>query len=534
MITVTANMTTRTKSRLWLLPLLLATALANPSWAGGGHDHGAGADHDDHGSQGHSDEPALVYTHYSDSAELFVEFPPLVVNEPSTFVAHFTRLADFKPLTSGTLDVHLRQNGKTAARFRVNAPARTGIFLPEVTAKQPGKYQLLLEVRDGELRSQHDLGEVTVFASKADASVDQEEVEGEISYLKEQQWVNPFAIVNASPQALRPSIPGFATVEAPTDGYAIVRAPSDGYFAADTVVNAGQVVAASESLGSLIPRLGEGADIGNLLVAQERAKSQLQLAQADVTRLQALYDQGAVPEKRLLEARQAREIARVELSTAQSRIQQRSGSVGTAGIALRAPIDGEVVSSTARPGAFVRAGEPLFTLASTERRWLEVAVPERFGDQVRRASGAWLTHGDQTLVLDAQGGAEVVKIAQQVEPTRRTVSVAIEYPIDNDVHATSPRLLGARLPAHVYVDDPRALLAIPASAVIDDDGQSTVYVQTSGESFARRTVVLGLRDGDLVEVVSGVDPGEWVVSEGAYYVKLASTGGDAIGHGHAH
>ena len=118
MITVTANMTTRTKSRLWLLPLLLATALANPSWAGGGHDHGAGADHDDHGSQGHSDEPALVYTHYSDSAELFVEFPPLVVNEPSTFVAHFTRLADFKPLTSGTLDVHLRQNGKTAARFR--------------------------------------------------------------------------------------------------------------------------------------------------------------------------------------------------------------------------------------------------------------------------------------------------------------------------------------------------------------------------------------------------------------------------------
>lgn len=528
-------MTTHTKSRCWLVSLLLTTVLASPVWAGGGHDHGAGEeDHDDHSSQGHSDEPALVYTHYSDSAELFVEFPPLVVNEPSTFVAHFTRLADFKPLTSGTLDVHLRQDGRTAARFRVNAPARTGIFLPAVTAKQAGHYQLLLEVRDGDLHSVHDLGQVTVFASRTEATVDQEEEEGEISYLKEQQWVNPFAIVQTMPQALRLSVPGFATVEAPADGYAIVRAPSDGYFAAEAVVNAGQVVTSGQSLGSLIPRLGEGADIGNLLVAQERAKSQLQLAQADATRLQALYDQGAVPEKRLLAARQALEIARVELATAQSRIQQRSGSTGNAGIALRAPIAGEVVSSTARPGAFVRAGEPLFTLASTERRWLEVAVPERFGDQVRRASGAWLIHNEQALVLDASNGAEVVKISREVDPARRTVSVAIAYPIDQDTHLSKPRLLGARLPAHVYVDEPRAVLAIPAGAVIDDDGQPTVYVQTSGESFARRTVVLGLRDGDLLEVVSGVDPGEWVVSEGAYYVKLASTGGDAIGHGHAH
>ncbi|MDO3385311.1 efflux RND transporter periplasmic adaptor subunit [Gilvimarinus sp. SDUM040013] len=513
----------------WLMVLVLVTALFNPAWAGGGHDS-----HDDHDE--HSEEPALVYTHYSNNAELFVEFPPLVVNQPSTFVAHFTRLKDFKPMTSGVLDIHLRRDGKTAARFRVKAPARTGIFLPVVTAKHAGTYQLILEVRDGDFHSTHDLGEVTVFASKDEATVNQETVEGEIGYLKEQQWVNPFAIVKAEMRALRPSVPGFATVSAPSDGYAVVRAPSDGYFSAETLVNAGQIVTASQSLGSLIPRLGEGADIGHLLVAQERAKSQLQLVQADVKRLKALYEQGAIPQKRLLEARQVLEVAKVELQTAQSRIQQRAGQKGTAaaGIALRAPIAGEVVSATARPGAFVRAGEALFTLAVTDRRWLEVAVPERFGDRIRHTSGAWINHDGRTRILDASHGAEVVRISQQVEPTNRTVSVAIEYPLQTGAKDSGPSLLGARLSAHVYVDKPKALLAIPVSAIIDDGGQPTVYVQTEGESFARRTVTLGLRDGNLVEVVAGVAPGEWVVSKGAYYIKLASTGGDAIGHGHAH
>jgi len=75
---------------------------------------------------------------------------------------------------------------------------------------------------------------------------------------------------------------------------------------------------------------------------------------------------------------------------------------------------------------------------------------------------------------------------------------------------------------------------VPVSAVIDDGGQPVVFVQSGGETFARRTVVLGLQDGPLVEILQGVAVGEWVVSRGAYYVKLASTGGDAIGHGHAH
>lgn len=533
-----AAMITRTKLTSLCLLLLLVLAFAGQPMAiaAGGHAQGAEGEHEAQAAAGHDEHgtgEALVFTHYTDTTELFVEFPPLVVGQPSTLAAHVTRLSDAAPLTSGIMDVHLRQQGKTVARFRVRQPARKGIFTPAVTPRTAGQYEFVVEVRDGDLHATHNLGEVTVFADAASVHVDQRQPEGDISYLKEQQWDNPFAITRVAKHAMRPSVPGFATVKAPADGSAIVRAPSDGYFSSATLISAGDTINTDTMLGYLVPRLGEGTDIGSIQVEIQRARSKVELARRDVERLRGLYEQGAIPERRLTEARQDLEVARVELQTARSRLQQRSGASTKAGIALRAPIDGEVVSVNVRPGAFVRAGDVLFTLADPARRWLEVYVPEKFALNIRSASGAWLApevlDSEQTVVLDADNQARVVNINTVINETSRTAAVTVEYPSDK-----GPTLIGARYPAHVLYGQPRARLAIPRSAIIDDGGQAVVYVQTGGETFTRRSVRLGIVDGGKVEVLDGVNADEWVVSRGAYYVKLASTGGDKIGHGHAH
>jgi multidrug efflux pump subunit AcrA (membrane-fusion protein) len=49
-----------------------------------------------------------------------------------------------------------------------------------------------------------------------------------------------------------------------------------------------------------------------------------------------------------------------------------------------------------------------------------------------------------------------------------------------------------------------------------------VFVQVEGEAFERRPVTLGTREGELVQVLSGVKPGEHIVTKGAYLVRLAS------------
>ena len=76
--------------------------------------------------------------------------------------------------------------------------------------------------------------------------------------------------------------------------------------------------------------------------------------------------------------------------------------------------------------------------------------------------------------------------------------------------------------------------AVPKDAVLTEAGRPYVFVQTGGESFARRFIEVGLRDGDLVGVRAGVQTGERVVTRGAYDVQLASAAGGLPAEGHLH
>lgn len=492
---------------------------------------------------------AEVVTNYTDTSELFVEFPPLVVGRGSRFAAHVTRLADFEPVRSGRMDVILRRAGQTAARFRVDEPARAGLFTPTVTPRDAGEYELWVEVEAPGLSTVHELGRFQVFPDPRSARAVTEPPQGEIGYLKEQQWTVPFATEAVRAVPLRSSVPGVAHVRAPADGSAQVSAPDDGYFTTAEVPRAGRTVEAGEVLGYLVPRLGEGTDVGRLVLELERARSRLELARRDVQRLESLVASGAVPERRLNEARAELDIAQSEARTARGRIEQRQGGAAESGIALKAPVAGQVIDVAIAPGAFVRAGEPLLWLADPVRRWLEIRVPEARASQLDQASGAWFVTENETVVLDSTSGARVVQVAGRVDPVSRSVAVTIEYPIEYaianqlDTQAASPvdapipgapRLIGLGLTAHVYIGPPQERLAVRKSAVIDDGGRTVVFVQTGGETFQRRPIETGIRDGDRVQVVSGLEAGERVVTVGAYDVKLAAAGGEEVGHGHAH
>ncbi|HKL50112.1 MAG TPA: HlyD family efflux transporter periplasmic adaptor subunit [Wenzhouxiangellaceae bacterium] len=509
----------------------------------GGHSHAPGEPEHDPAAEAATE----VVTDYTAASELFVEFPPLVVDRGSRFAAHVTRLADFAPVRSGRMDVVLLRDGQTAARFRVDAPARAGLFTPTVTPQESGAFELRIEVEAPGLKVVHELGAYRVYADADSARTITETPPGEIGYLKEQQWTTPFATEAVRAMPIQASVPGVAQVRAPADGGAVVAAPDDGYFTSVDVPRIGGSVDIGEVLGYLVPRLGEGTDVGRLAVELERARNRTNLARRDVQRLESLVATGAVPERRLIEARAELDIAQSELVSARGRIEQRQGGAAGSGIALKAPVAGQIVDVAVAPGAFVRSGEPLFWLADPARRWLEVRVPEARASQLDQATGAWFVSGKETVVLDAAHGARVVQVSRRVDPVSRTVAVTIEYPI---LHIESgsagdsasgdrpipgaPTLVGLGLAAHVQVGASSERLAVPKSAIIDDGGRTVVYVQTGGETFQRRPIETGIRDGDRVEIVSGLAAGERVVTIGAYDVKLAATGGEEVGHGHAH
>ena len=62
---------------------------------------------------------------------------------------------------------------------------------------------------------------------------------------------------------------------------------------------------------------------------------------------------------------------------------------------------------------------------------------------------------------------------------------------------------------------------------------SYVYVQIDEEGYRKQEVALGANNGKEVQIIKGLHPGDRVVTQGAYQVKMASASG-AIPHGHSH
>jgi multidrug efflux pump subunit AcrA (membrane-fusion protein) len=87
---------------------------------------------------------------------------------------------------------------------------------------------------------------------------------------------------------------------------------------------------------------------------------------------------------------------------------------------------------------------------------------------------------------------------------------------------------------HIWSGESVEATAIPVQALVDEAGQGVTYVMLGGESFQRRVLRLGIREGGYVQVKSGIEPGERIVTRGAYLVRLAAAAPAEAGHGHAH
>lgn len=476
----------------------------------------------------------LVVTHFSERTELFVEFAPLVAGERSAFAAHFTRLADFKPVTEGTVDIVLSGGGAPTERFRVEAPRRPGLFAPVAVPRVTGERRLAVHLEAPGLRATHDLGPIRVYASRAEAAQAKpaQAPEGEIGFLKEQQWQSDFATEAVKRGPLRASVTAPAVLRAAGDREFIVSAPVAGRVvgAASGLPVLGSKVEAGQVLALLTPRLEGSTDIATLEAELTTARQAAALATEERARVERLYAQEAVSERRVHDARAAEQVALAQLRAAQRRHAPYSGGE-RGGLALRAPLTGTLARVEVGNGAAVAAGDTLFHIVDRTRLWLEVKVPEPEAGKLRTPLGAAfeLPGAPHPIEIVAGENGRLVGVGGVIDPVSRTVPVI--FALDDPGPGIA---LNQSVHARVYTGEIREALSVPASAVIDDGGQRVVYVQRGGESFSRVPVNAGLRDGDRLEIRSGLSGSERVVSRGALLVRLAAATPEAMGHGHAH
>jgi membrane fusion protein, heavy metal efflux system len=477
--------------------------------------------------------PDLAVTIWTERTELFMEYPPLVAGADAAFHIHLTDLSTFQPLREGRVVV--RFEGDTIERFEVEGPSTPGIFNVLLKVPAARRYQVAVEVHSAKLNDELRVGAVTVYPDQqaALASGGTEE-EGATSFLKEQQWTLDFATMRVDATERRQVVAVPATIEPRVGGSAEVRAPGSGRIAAVTGRASGTPVARGSVLAEIVVRTERLGEAPVLRLEVTEAQAALGLAQEDLARVERLAAAGAVPQRRLAEARAAHRTAAARLKIAEEQLRHlelsRTGQgTGEAGerLVVRSPLAGVVAESNATPGATVQEGQLLYRIVALDRVYVVGAVPEQ---HLARIGGATEAEVQIPGLPTALKTTRLISVGRVVDPGRRSVPITFEI-----VNPPPGVAVGQGVTLRLITLARAPEVAVPADAVVDDAGQPIVFVQTGGESFERRPVrVGGPREGGLLQIADGLEAGERVVIRGAHLVRLAALSPQTPGHGHVH
>jgi hypothetical protein len=141
----------------------------------------------------------VTRTIYTRNTELFAEWQPLVVGQPTRLTAHLTTTGDrFRPYTEGTATLMLTVEG-AEANAKADAPERPGVFRLNVTPMQAGTGRVVIDVTAASGRQHFVMDGVPVYPdARAALANEAPEEEGLISYPKERSWEQDFATAPAT------------------------------------------------------------------------------------------------------------------------------------------------------------------------------------------------------------------------------------------------------------------------------------------------------------------------------------------------
>ncbi|WP_038052866.1 efflux RND transporter periplasmic adaptor subunit [Thioalkalivibrio sp. ALJ1] len=252
---------------------------------------------------------------------------------------------------------------------------------------------------------------------------------------------------------------------------------------------------------------GDEVEAGQLLVRldaeEERAavreiSVQVDEARRELERVRDRVADGVVTQQQVDQQRSRLSEAEARLAAAEARVANRE---------IRAPFSGRLGLRQVSPGALVSPGTPVVELDDVATVKVDFAVSERHAGVIDLGR---VVHG-----RSAQGEFEgqVSAVSNRMDVSTRTLIVRAR--VDNpDLVLRPGMLVNVRLSL-----DPVDRLAVPEGAIRQVADQHFVFRLTEDETVERVRIRIGRRDPGYAEVLSGLDPGDVVVSEGVSRVR---------------
>src|ERR1700722_4680813 len=277
-------------------------------------------------------------------------------------------------------------------------------------------------------------------------------------------------------------------------------------------------------------------DFITAMTGLNKAKSALDLAQLQDKRAKDLFEGKAVPLKDYQQSQATLIQAQNDLRSSQTALDAARNKLRILGFTDEAistfqekriinpdttifsPIDGTVVQRKVGPGQYVNSGasDPVFVIGDLSTVWLIAFV---------RESDASKVSGDQEIAFNVLAfpgrtlTAHIDYVSAAIDPATRRLLVRAT--IDNKDGLLKPEMFAN---VTIYSGGDHPAVGVPKQALIYEGDQVRVWVAHEDKSIELRQIKTGLINGDLVEVVGSLKPGEQIVTKGRVFIDRVASG----------
>ena len=184
-------------------------------------------------------------------------------------------------------------------------------------------------------------------------------------------------------------------------------------------------------------------------------------------------------------------------------------------IPVYAPQDGVVSTLPVREGMFIKPATRIMSLADLSSVWLLAEIFERQAD--------WIEVGQSAEVrLPYQPGpvweGRVEYIYPSLDPKTRTLKARLRF--DNPDETLKPNMYAN---VKIYGGPRDDVIVIPVEALIRTGREDRVVLALGEGRFESRTVTAGIESGDWIEILTGIEPGDTVVTSGQFLIDSESS-----------
>ena len=235
-----------------------------------------------------------------------------------------------------------------------------------------------------------------------------------------------------------------------------------------------------------------------------RLEAQIPLAKERVFRQSALLQRDAV-------SKEALEIVKTELATLNADIEKTKAQIDQT--ELRAPFDGIIGLRQMSVGAYASPNTVIAKLTSVTPIKVEFSVPERYASNVKRGTDLEFTVDGKLAPFKAQ----VYATEASLDAETHTLLVRALYP-NKERELLSGQYAGIRLKQKEVTNT----IAIPSEAIVPEMGKNKVFVYRNGKAEPV-DVITGIRTDSEIQIVSGLEIGDTILTSGTLQLRKGST-----------